>query len=110
MAVSYESLSNAAARHTTHTVATAGDYPAYFGNRQTTPVTFENPSCNNNPQLIDYREFPILRSGKPFTANAGPGPDRVVIGRIGTGGNTIRCGLMTHSGAPNNDFVACTKL
>jgi hypothetical protein len=89
-------------------------YPAYYGNKQDTPpgpVQYDNPDCNNNPSLVDFREFPIPRNGQPFGNNGRPGPDRVVIGRLSPGTNTIRCGLMTHSGAGGqNQFVPCTPL
>jgi hypothetical protein len=48
-----------------------------------------------------FQEFPILSSGKEYTGGR-PGPDRVVI--------TSDCreaGVITHSGAKGNAFVAC---
>ncbi|KAL9086722.1 MAG: hypothetical protein Q9159_004017 [Coniocarpon cinnabarinum] len=50
-----------------------------------------------------YYEFPILESG---TYDGGsPGADRVVVS---TSGGCGYVGLITHSGASDNDFVACS--
>ncbi|KAL7809066.1 guanyl-specific ribonuclease Th1 [Trichoderma gracile] len=48
-----------------------------------------------------FYEFPILSSGKTYDGGP-PGPDRVVI----DGGCEI-AGVITHTGADGNAFVAC---
>ena len=48
-------------------------YPAYYGNYQMIPV----PDDCNVPDLLDLREFPILRGKVPFGDDSNAGPDRV---------------------------------
>lgn len=49
-----------------------------------------------------YLEFPILKSGSVYTGGS-PGADRVIF-------NTANklAGVITHTGASGNNFVACT--
>ncbi|KAL5092109.1 hypothetical protein Trisim1_002000 [Trichoderma cf. simile WF8] len=49
-----------------------------------------------------FYEFPILSSGKTYTGGS-PGADRVVIN-----GQCSIAGIITHTGASGNAFVACT--
>ncbi|KAK4077790.1 uncharacterized protein Triagg1_3484 [Trichoderma aggressivum f. europaeum] len=48
-----------------------------------------------------FYEFPILSSGKTYTGGS-PGADRVVIH-----GQCSIAGIITHTGASGNAFVAC---
>ncbi|KAL6797521.1 guanyl-specific ribonuclease Th1 [Trichoderma sp. SZMC 28013] len=48
-----------------------------------------------------FYEFPILSSGKTYTGGS-PGADRVVIN-----GQCSIAGIITHTGASGNAFVAC---
>ncbi|KAH0527278.1 hypothetical protein TsFJ059_002298 [Trichoderma semiorbis] len=48
-----------------------------------------------------FYEFPILSSGKAYTGGS-PGADRVVIN-----GQCSIAGIITHTGASGNAFVAC---
>ncbi|KAJ5771677.1 Guanine-specific ribonuclease N1/T1 [Penicillium odoratum] len=49
-----------------------------------------------------YYEFPILSSGKVYTGGS-PGADRVIFN-----GDDELAGVITHTGASDDDFVACT--
>ncbi|KIW08628.1 uncharacterized protein PV09_00584 [Verruconis gallopava] len=49
-----------------------------------------------------YYEFPILSDGEIYDGGS-PGADRVVIN-----GNCDFAGVITHTGADNNDFVGCS--
>lgn len=66
------------------------------------------PHTENNYEGIDfyvsgpYEEFPILKSYVVYTGGS-PGPDRVVFNTAGK-----LAGVVTHTGASGNDFVACT--
>lgn len=66
------------------------------------------PHAENNYEMIPfyvagpYQEFPILKTYKPYTGGA-PGPDRVVFNTQGQ-----LAGVVTHTGAEGNDFVACS--
>jgi hypothetical protein len=48
-----------------------------------------------------YQEFPILSSFKVYNGGS-PGPDRVIFNDDGE-----YAGVITHTGASGNDFVAC---
>ncbi|CAI7569329.1 unnamed protein product [Penicillium pancosmium] len=49
-----------------------------------------------------YYEFPILSSGSAYSGGS-PGADRVIFNT----GNQL-AGVITHTGASGNNFVACT--
>ncbi|KAJ5852637.1 uncharacterized protein N7529_012022 [Penicillium soppii] len=49
-----------------------------------------------------YYEFPILSSGSVYTGGS-PGADRVIFNT-----NDQLAGVITHTGASGDDFVACT--
>ncbi|KAJ5773683.1 Guanine-specific ribonuclease N1/T1 [Penicillium paradoxum] len=49
-----------------------------------------------------YYEFPILSSGSIYSGGS-PGADRVIFN-----GNNGLAGVITHTGASGNNFVACT--
>ncbi|KAK0392641.1 hypothetical protein NLU13_2136 [Sarocladium strictum] len=49
-----------------------------------------------------YQEFPILASGRIYSGGS-PGPDRVIITE-----DCQQAGVITHTGASGNDFVACS--
>ncbi|KAK0708822.1 Ribonuclease/ribotoxin [Apiosordaria backusii] len=69
-----------------------GNYPHEFLNR-------EGFNFDTDPP---YYEYPIL-PGSSYTGGS-PGPDRVIFDIDG-----ILDGLITHTGASGNDFVACTE-
>ncbi|KAF2155385.1 ribonuclease-domain-containing protein [Myriangium duriaei CBS 260.36] len=50
-----------------------------------------------------YQEFPILSSGNLYTGGS-PGADRVIFNTNGE-----YAGVITHTGASGNDFVACSS-
>lgn len=67
------------------------------------------PHTENNYEGIDfyvsgpYQEFPLLNTYKKYTGGS-PGADRVVF--TNDGGQLA--GVVTHTGASGDDFVACS--
>ncbi|KAJ5513846.1 hypothetical protein N7463_003398 [Penicillium fimorum] len=66
------------------------------------PHEYHNYEDFDFPVSGTYYEFPILSSGKVYTGSS-PGADRVVF----NGSNKL-AGVITHTGASGNNFVACT--
>ncbi|KAJ5960693.1 uncharacterized protein N7479_007843 [Penicillium vulpinum] len=94
--VCYTSSAISAAQAAGYKLEAAGndvnDYPHVYNNYE----GFDFPVSGT------YYEFPILSSGKVYTGSS-PGADRVVF-------NTANklAGVITHTGASGNNFVACT--
>lgn len=84
------------------------EYPAPFGNKDN-EINVARTICAEPDATL--REWPILRNGKLFQANKGPGPDRILFGIIRHKNSppiSAVCGLITHTGAPTkNGFVRC---
>ncbi|KAJ5771136.1 uncharacterized protein N7511_003187 [Penicillium nucicola] len=72
--------------------STANDYPHVYHDYE--GFTF--------PVSGTYYEFPILSSGSVYTGGS-PGADRVIFNT-----NDQLAGVITHTGASGNNFVACT--
>ncbi|KAJ5188937.1 Guanine-specific ribonuclease N1/T1 [Penicillium cf. griseofulvum] len=66
------------------------------------PHEYHNYEGFDFPVPGTYYEFPILSSGKVYTGNS-PGADRVIFNN-----DNELAGLITHTGASGNNFVACT--
>ncbi|PKY05708.1 ribonuclease T1 complexed with 2gmp [Aspergillus campestris IBT 28561] len=66
------------------------------------PHKYNNYEDFDFPVEPTYYEFPILSSGEVYDGGS-PGADRVVFNE-----NNKLAGLITHTGASGNDFVACT--
>ncbi|KAK4201491.1 guanyl-specific ribonuclease [Triangularia verruculosa] len=69
-----------------------GKYPHEYMNREGFDFDTEPP----------YYEYPILPDG-PYTGGS-PGPDRVIFDNDG-----MLEGLITHTGASGDNFVACSE-
>jgi len=82
-----------------------GGYPKKFGNNK--KLKFDS-KCDRKTLY----EFPILKGGNIFGGGP-PGPDRVVFYIYTDNPDTnptkdgMYCGVMTHDGAENNDFLLC---
>ncbi|GFF68823.1 hypothetical protein IFM61392_07923 [Aspergillus lentulus] len=89
------------------------EYPHEFRN---TPENLNFPDCAGVP--APYQEFPILANGRIFgsVGNDDPLTDRIVykitIHSPVTGfpDNFAFCGVMTHLGATQNQFVLCKDI
>ncbi|KAG8419417.1 hypothetical protein J3458_004285 [Metarhizium acridum] len=68
----------------------------------TYPHRYNNYEGFDFPVDGPYNEFPILKSGRIYSGGS-PGPDRVVI----SDGCDL-AGVITHTGASGNNFVACS--
>lgn len=65
------------------------------------PHVYRDDEGFNFPVSGPYYEFPILHSFKVYTGGS-PGADRVIFNEDGD-----FAGVITHTGASGNDFVAC---
>ncbi|KAF7592137.1 hypothetical protein BBP40_000624 [Aspergillus hancockii] len=70
----------------------SNSYPHRYNNYEGFDFTVSSP----------WYEWPILSSGKIYSGGS-PGADRVVFN-----GNNQLAGVITHTGASGNNFVACT--
>nr|P00652.2 RecName: Full=Guanyl-specific ribonuclease C2; Short=RNase C-2; Flags: Precursor [Aspergillus clavatus NRRL 1] len=66
------------------------------------PHQYRNYEGFNFPVSGNYYEWPILSSGSTYNGGS-PGADRVVFND-----NDELAGLITHTGASGNGFVACS--
>lgn len=66
------------------------------------PHEYHNYEGFDFPVSGTYYEFPILSSGKVYTGSS-PGADRVIFNN-----DDALAGVITHTGASGNNFVACT--
>ncbi|QKX64082.1 uncharacterized protein TRUGW13939_11255 [Talaromyces rugulosus] len=67
------------------------------------PHTYNDYEGFDFPVDGPYQEFPILSSFEVYTGGS-PGADRVIFNEQGD-----YAGLITHTGASGDDFVACTS-
>ncbi|OJJ88668.1 extracellular guanyl-specific ribonuclease RntA [Aspergillus glaucus CBS 516.65] len=65
------------------------------------PHVYKNYEDFDFPVQPTYYEFPILSGGSTYSGGS-PGADRVIFNEDGE-----LAGLITHSGASGNNFVAC---
>ncbi|KAI3140488.1 uncharacterized protein N7518_004352 [Penicillium psychrosexuale] len=84
--------------------AQAAGYKLYSANDAVSsyPHEYHNYEGFSFPISGTYYEFPILSSGKVYTGSS-PGADRVIFNSADK-----LAGVITHTGASGNNFVACT--
>ncbi|KAJ5301561.1 hypothetical protein PENANT_c002G02834 [Penicillium antarcticum] len=94
--VCYTSSAVSAARNAGYNLYSAGSTENSY------PHVYHNYEGFDFPVSGTYYEFPILSSGKVYSGGS-PGADRVVFNN-----NDQLAGVITHTGASGNNFVACT--
>lgn len=94
--VCYTSSAVSAAQSAGYKLYSAGDDVNNY------PHKYNNYEGFDFPVSGTYQEFPILSSGSVYSGGS-PGADRVVFNT-----NNKLAGLITHTGASGNNFVACT--
>jgi ribonuclease T1 len=67
------------------------------------PHTYRNDEGFDFPVSGPYQEFPILNDFKDYNGGS-PGADRVIFNEQGE-----LAGVITHTGASGDDFVACVS-
>ncbi|RJE26735.1 guanyl-specific ribonuclease [Aspergillus sclerotialis] len=93
----YTNSEVSAAQHGGYNLYSSNDYVNDYSHE------YHNYEGSDFPVPGEYYEFPIMSNGDTYDGGS-PGADRVIFNT-----DDQLAGVITHTGASGNDFVACTE-